>query len=82
MPEVQKFEPATALDGGTDGLTAYRAIFAALPALLATDGTAVLEFGIGQAQLIVDIAAKAGFHAALAKDLAGHERAAIITRRK
>ena len=35
MPEVARHEPASALDGGGDGLEAYRALAAALPALLA-----------------------------------------------
>ncbi|MBC7769845.1 MAG: peptide chain release factor N(5)-glutamine methyltransferase, partial [Phycisphaerales bacterium] len=34
-PEVARFEPRLALDGGADGLGAYRVIIAALPRLLA-----------------------------------------------
>ncbi|MCW8086991.1 peptide chain release factor N(5)-glutamine methyltransferase [Sabulicella glaciei] len=49
MPEVARFEPGSALDGGVDGLDAYRAILADLPRLLAPGGVAVLEVGIGQA---------------------------------
>ena len=43
MPEVARFEPALALDGGTDGLDAYRRLVRALPGLLASGGRAVLE---------------------------------------
>nr|WP_228391566.1 hypothetical protein [Komagataeibacter medellinensis] len=48
MPDVVAHEPARALDGGPDGLVAYRALAAALPTLLAPGGTSVLELGIGQ----------------------------------
>ncbi|GBQ59254.1 modification methylase HemK [Komagataeibacter swingsii DSM 16373] len=48
MPEVVRHEPARALDGGADGLVAYRALAAILPGLLAPGGIAVLELGVGQ----------------------------------
>ena len=48
MPEVARHEPASALDGGADGLAAYRAIMGALPALLAPEGLAIVEVGAGQ----------------------------------
>ncbi len=50
MPEVARHEPGRALDGGADGLDAYRHILAALPRLLAPDGFAVLEIGAGQGE--------------------------------
>jgi release factor glutamine methyltransferase len=46
--EVLDHDPALALDGGDDGLTAYRQIAADLPRLLAPGGQAFLELGIGQ----------------------------------
>lgn len=46
--EVRTHDPLLALDGGADGLDAYRAIAAALPRLLAPGGRAILELGIGQ----------------------------------
>ncbi len=79
MPEVRNYEPASALDGGADGLTAYRAILAALPSLLAPGGVAILELGIGQQAEIVALATKAGFQTASRPDLAGHPRALIIS---
>lgn len=48
-PEVREHDPLRALDGGADGLDAYRAIAAQLPGLLTPGGTAALEVGIGQA---------------------------------
>ncbi|WP_207539990.1 peptide chain release factor N(5)-glutamine methyltransferase [Sabulicella rubraurantiaca] len=50
MPEVARFEPGSALDGGADGLDAYRALLADLPRLLTPGGVAVLEVGMGQAE--------------------------------
>src|SRR5262249_43475852 len=48
QPEVKDWEPKLALDGGPDGLDWYRRIAGEAKAFLATDGTAVLEFGDGQ----------------------------------
>ncbi len=78
MPEVQHFEPGTALDGGADGLAAYRAIIADLPRILAPNGLAVLELGAGQAISVAALAAAAGFSCTLRPDLAGIERAACL----
>ena len=78
MPEVQNHEPGTALDGGADGLTAYRAIIADLPRILAPGGLAMLELGAGQAISVAALAAAAGFSCTLRPDLAGIERAASL----
>jgi release factor glutamine methyltransferase len=78
MPEVQKYEPMAALDGGADGLDAYRAIIAALPSILAPDGLAVLELGAGQAISVAALAAEAGFSCSVRPDLAGIDRAALL----
>lgn len=80
MPEVARYEPASALDGGADGLCAYRAILADLPQRLAPHGAAILECGIGQAALLRDMAHAAGFATAQQHDLATIPRAIIITR--
>ncbi len=48
-PDVACFEPHAALDGGPDGLDAYRALAELLPCLLAHGGHALLEIGLGQA---------------------------------
>jgi len=80
MPEVRAFEPAGALDGGADGLTAYRAIIAALPALLTPGGIAVLELGQGQEADVAAIARQAGFQAYSRNDLGGIPRALILRR--
>ena len=76
MPEVAWYEPASALDGGADGLAAYRSVFAMLPGLLAPGGIAILELGAGQAGAVAGLAMAAGLqvgepHA----DLSGMARA-------
>jgi release factor glutamine methyltransferase len=60
MPEVARYEPRRALDGGADGLDAYRRILAALPVLLAPGGVAVLELGAGQAEDVAALARSGG----------------------
>ena len=79
MPEVAHHEPRSALDGGADGLDAYRAVLAALPDLLAPGGVAVLELGVGQAGPVTALARHAGFcDPALRQDMAGIARAAVL----
>lgn len=53
-PDVRLYEPHLALDGGPDGLAAYRAICSVLSARLAPQGRVVVEVGQGQA---ADVAA-------------------------
>ena len=62
QPEVATWEPRRALDGGIDGLAAYRCIVARLPLLLAPRGSAVLEVGAGQADAVAALAGQAGLH--------------------
>ena len=76
MPEVAFYEPALALDGGPDGLDAYRALAAVLPDLLAPRGVAILELGAGQAEAVAGIARAAGLQPGPARpDLGGVKRA-------
>lgn len=49
-PEVARYEPIEALDGGPDGLEAYRAIIGAVASVLSPGGLLVLEIGLGQAE--------------------------------
>ena len=52
------------------GWHAYRAIIAALPRILAADGAAVLELGVGQAPYLC-VVVQAGFAAQFRPDLGG-----------
>jgi release factor glutamine methyltransferase len=79
MPEVARFEPARALDGGQDGLDAYRRLTEALPGLLTEDGVAILELGMGQAAEVSALAAAHGLASvALQADLGGIPRALVL----
>ena len=77
-PEVRLYDPMLALDGGPDGLTAYRDICALLPALVAPGGFAIFEVGQGQAEAVAALMTRQGFENVRAKrDLAGVERAVM-----
>ena len=80
-PEVRDHDPLLALDGGPDGLDAYRAICTGLRDRLGPGGIAVLEVGAGQAAAVAALLREAGLHVAgTRRDLGGHERA-VISRR-
>ncbi len=76
--EVRDFDPRLALDGGADGLDAYRAILPASVGLLAPGGRLIVEVGAGQGGDVLGLAARLGFvHAETRRDLAGIERIVI-----
>lgn len=78
-PEVRDHDPRAALDGGPDGLDAYRAILADLPRSLASTGVAVLELGAGQAADVAALAGESGLAAAeLRQDLGRIPRAIVL----
>jgi len=77
--EVRDHDPRLALDGGVDGLGAYRAILGGSRRLLAPGGAVALELGIGQAHPVAAIAREAGLNIkALRSDLAGIPRALVL----
>ena len=70
QPEVASFEPRLALDGGADGLIAYRRLAPAAVRLLAEGGLAAFEVGLGQADSVIGIGQTARLrHIATASDL-------------
>jgi release factor glutamine methyltransferase len=70
--EVRNHDPTVALDGGRDGLDAYRAIGPQLASLLGENGRFFLEVGAGQADGVVAILAAHGWtNSATYPDLAG-----------
>jgi len=79
MPDVADHEPAAALFAGDDGLADYRRIIPGLPPLLAPGGVAVLEIGATQHKLVGSLAEAAGFAAQCRQDLAGRDRALLLT---
>ena len=80
-PEVRDHDPPHALDGGTDGLAAYRAIAADAPRLLGPDGRLVLEIGAGQERDVGRTLIQGGLAiAAVRHDLSGLARAIAAAR--
>ncbi len=74
--EVREYDPSTALDGGSDGLDAYRAIAADARRLLASGGRLIVELGAGQEPAVRALFTKAGLSVGAARnDLAGIPRA-------
>ncbi len=77
-PEVRDNDPLLALDGGPDGLAAYRAIAADTRRILARDGILVLELGAGQAAAVTTVLLGGGMESEPpANDLSGHPRALL-----
>ena len=79
MPDVVAHEPARALDGGPDGLIAYRALARVMPDLLAPGGLGVLELGIGQNHSVPALMRAAGLDIVeIRADLGGIGRALVV----
>lgn len=79
--EVRDYDPKLALDGGADGLAAYRRIAEQLLELLPAQGIAVLEIGIGQDETFREIVESRGLEVATIRpDLLGIARAMVIRR--
>ena len=80
-PEVARYEPRSALDGGADGFFAFRRIIPALPGLLAAGAVAILEVGIGQSDRVSALGRDAGLDPVAAHpDLSGTPRAVVLRR--
>lgn len=75
MPEVRAHEPLLALDGGADGLDAYRQLLPTIAGRLAPRGALYLEIGEDQGPAVIDLAQSAGLRLVTRRsDLAGIER--------
>jgi release factor glutamine methyltransferase len=75
--DVRKYDPPAALDGGADGLDAYRALIPQAAGLLAPNAALVVEAGEGQSAQIQALMTAAGLMPVIAPkaDLAGIPRA-------
>jgi release factor glutamine methyltransferase len=80
-PEVRNHDPRIALDGGEDGLAAYRAIADDALRLLTSRGRLVTELGQSQAEPVSAIMRAAGLtiETPIRRDLAGINRALCAT---
>lgn len=77
-PDVARYEPASALFAGPDGLDAIRRILPALPRLLAPGGLALVELDPAQVAAASARARAAGLRVELRHDLAGRARALLL----
>ena len=79
QPEINKWEPRNALDGGEDGLSYYRTILSEARRYLMLSGVIFLEIGEGQAEEVSVIAMQNGFcNISVIKDYAGIERIVAV----
>jgi release factor glutamine methyltransferase len=76
-PEIALYEPHAALDGGADGLDAYRSLSELLPRLLKAGGMAFLELGVGQAEQVESLFQSLA-SVRVAPDLAGIPRVLVL----
>ena len=80
-PGVRDFDPWRALDGGPDGLEAYRRIASGAGPHLAPAGLIVVEIGAGQEMPVAAIFAACGLTLKCsATDLSGHVRCLVLAR--
>ena len=75
-PEVRDYEPRGALDGGVDGLDAYRRIIPAAAGRLRPGGALILEIGWDQRQAVSLLVEQSGGYQSCecTTDYAGHDR--------
>jgi release factor glutamine methyltransferase len=81
QPEISRFEPAVALDGGLDGLACLRRIIAHAPDYLAPGGCLLLETGHDQHPALADLIARHTDYDSVdfSKDYSGYDRIACLT---
>jgi release factor glutamine methyltransferase len=77
-PDVREFDPRGAIDGGIDGLAAYRVIAIHARHMLVPGGHLIAEIGKGQGDAVAALFAAAGFgDIGVVPDLAGVSRVVV-----
>ena len=80
QPELA-YEPTIALDGGEDGLAAYRSLAPQSVEALRPGGRLLVEVGAGQSEAVRDLLTEAGLSiAGTRRDLLGTERVVVAGR--
>ena len=76
--DVRDHDPREALDGGTDGLDAYRALLPGLCARLAPGGVGAVECGWDQGDAVAALFREAGLATVMVyRDMSGHQRVVL-----
>jgi release factor glutamine methyltransferase len=77
-PEVASWDPAAALDGGADGLDAYRRLAPEFARILRPGGLTAFETGAGQADAVAGLCRQSGLQPVeIRADLAGIARVVV-----
>lgn len=77
--EVSRYDPQEALDGGRDGLDAYRAIAHVACARLTWQGCLMVEIGADQGNKVIEIFTSAGLNCQVPlPDLGGRDRVVVV----
>ena len=80
-PEVRDFDPPAALDGGPDGLSAYREIANRADGFLEPDGFIGVEIGFDQKEAVTELFEAAGFKLVQAqRDYGDNDRVLIFAK--
>lgn len=78
-PDVRDYEPHAALNGGVDGLDAYRALLAQAKGVLRQDGALYLEVGEGQDRDVAILAREHGWDVSgVHNDIASVARCVVL----
>lgn len=81
QPEVGRYEPASALYAGADGLAMIHRLLAEAPGRLAREGRLIVEFGFGQESAVREAARQSGWTTErVRRDLQGIPRVAVLRR--
>ena len=72
--QVKDYDPLVALDGGLDGLAAYRSLLPQIACHLKHEGISILEIGSKQGKILHKISQKFFRHVCVHQDLRGQDR--------
>lgn len=77
--EVKSYDPLQALDGGKDGLDAYRKLAEQLPNIVKDNTLIILEIGYDQGESVPELFTQHGYKVvALEKDYGGNHRCVVL----
>lgn len=81
-PEIARYEPRAALDGGPDGLACLRELIRSAPSWLLSGGALFLEIGHDQYPAVQQLATESGAYRDIAcrPDYSGKDRVACLVR--